>query len=72
MSNGPVCAMVWEGKYAVQVGRTIIGATFPVDAEPTSVRGNYARVCDSGFMVPQISSQANRTSAATFATDPIR
>ena len=52
MSNGPVCAMVWEGTHAVRIGRAIIGATFPVDAEPMSVRGIYARACLQGFWNP--------------------
>jgi nucleoside-diphosphate kinase len=44
MSGGPVCAMVWEGKDAVRVGRIIIGATVPTFAELRSIRGSFARV----------------------------
>ena len=44
MTSGPVCAMVLEGLDAVRVGRTIIGATVPGSAEPSSIRGSFARV----------------------------
>ena len=42
ITSGPVIAMVVEGKDAVQVTRKIVGATNPVDAEPGSIRGDYA------------------------------
>ena len=44
MSRGPVCAMVWEGKHAVTLGRAVIGATLPIHAEPGSIRGDLALV----------------------------
>jgi len=40
--SGPVVAMVWEGPNACKVGRTLIGATNPVDATPGTIRGDYA------------------------------
>lgn len=40
--SGPVVAMVWAGPQACKVGRSIIGATNPVDALPGSIRGDYA------------------------------
>jgi len=42
ITSEPVIAMVVEGKDAVQVTRKIVGATNPVDAEPGSIRGDYA------------------------------
>ncbi len=42
ITSGPVIAMVVEGKDAVKVTRKIVGATNPVDAEPGSIRGDYA------------------------------
>lgn len=40
--SGPVVAMVWQGPNACKVGRTLIGATNPVDAAPGTIRGDYA------------------------------
>jgi len=40
MSNGPVVAMVWQGKDVVKGGRTLIGATNPADASPGTIRGD--------------------------------
>ena len=39
---GPVVAMVVEGKDAVKITRKIVGATNPAEAEPGSIRGDYA------------------------------
>ncbi|KAL1407386.1 nucleoside diphosphate kinase Ndk1 [Vanrija albida] len=41
-SGTPVVAMVWEGKDVIKQGRRIVGATNPLDADPGSVRGQYA------------------------------
>ncbi|KAM5464686.1 nucleoside diphosphate kinase Ndk1 [Microsporum audouinii] len=42
MLSGPICAMVWEGRDAVKTGRTILGATNPLDSAPGTIRGDYA------------------------------
>ena len=39
---GPVIAMVVEGKDAVKITRKLVGATNPAEAEPGSIRGDYA------------------------------
>merc|ERR1719231_970867 len=39
-SSGPICAMVWEGKGAIKGGRTLLGATNPVDSLPGTIRGD--------------------------------
>ncbi|KAI8388431.1 nucleoside diphosphate kinase [Radiomyces spectabilis] len=43
MTNGkaPVIAMVWEGKDVIRQGRSMIGATNPLEAGPGSIRGQY-------------------------------
>ncbi|KAI9304197.1 nucleoside diphosphate kinase [Cunninghamella echinulata] len=41
MSEGPVVAMVWEGKDVVRQGRAMIGATNPLESSPGSIRGQY-------------------------------
>lgn len=40
-SGTPVIAMVWEGKDVIRQGRSMIGATNPLDAAPGSIRGQY-------------------------------
>ncbi|MFB1098842.1 nucleoside-diphosphate kinase [Terribacillus sp. JSM ZJ617] len=42
ITSGPVFAMVWEGKDAVALTRSMIGATKPTDAAPGTIRGDYA------------------------------
>ncbi len=41
ITSGPVVAMVVEGKNAVKVVRTIVGATNPQEAQPGTIRGDY-------------------------------
>ena len=42
VTSGPVVAMVWAGKGVVLTGRKIIGATNPAQAEPGTIRGDFA------------------------------
>lgn len=42
ITSAPVVAMIWEGDDAVQMVRTLIGATDPRKAEPGSIRGDLA------------------------------
>ena len=39
---GPVVAMIIEGKDSVKITRKLVGATNPAEAEPGSIRGDYA------------------------------
>ncbi len=41
ITSGPVVAMVVEGKNAVKVVRTLVGATNPQDALPGTIRGDF-------------------------------
>ncbi|AEA46488.1 nucleoside-diphosphate kinase [Archaeoglobus veneficus] len=41
ITSGPVVAMVVEGKDAVKVVRTLVGATNPVEASPGTIRGDF-------------------------------
>lgn len=41
ITSGPVVAMVVEGKEAVKVVRTLVGATNPVEALPGTIRGDF-------------------------------
>lgn len=42
ITSGPVVAMVWEGKNAVSVIRTLMGTTDPQTAAPGTIRGDLA------------------------------
>lgn len=44
MSSGPVLAQVLEGENAILKNREIMGATFPKDAKPGSIRADF---CDA-------------------------
>jgi nucleoside-diphosphate kinase len=45
MTSGPVLVQVLEGENAVLKNREIMGATFPKDAEPGTIRADF---CDAG------------------------
>jgi len=42
ITSGPVVAMIWEGREAVTVVRSLIGATDPLKASPGTIRGDLA------------------------------
>jgi len=39
--SGPVVAMVWEGKAAIEAARSTMGVTNPVAASPGTIRGDF-------------------------------
>ncbi len=41
ITSGPVVAMVVEGKNAIKVVRTLVGATNPAEAAPGTIRGDF-------------------------------
>ena len=42
LTSGPSVAMVWEGREAVSVARTLMGTTDGAKAPPATIRGDYA------------------------------
>ena len=42
ITSGPVVAMVWEGKDAIAIVRKTLGATKAGEAEPGTIRGDFA------------------------------
>lgn len=42
ITSGPVVAMVWEGREAIAVARTMMGVTDSVAAAPGTIRGDLA------------------------------
>jgi len=43
ITSGPVVAMVWAGPEAVRGVRKLVGATNPLEADPGSIRGRFAK-----------------------------
>ncbi len=42
ITSGAVFAMVWEGENIIEVSRTMIGKTSPLEAMPGTIRGDFA------------------------------
>ncbi|MBF2052287.1 MAG: nucleoside-diphosphate kinase [Candidatus Sericytochromatia bacterium] len=42
ITSSPVVAMVWEGKGVIATARKMMGATNPQNAEPGTIRGDFA------------------------------
>ncbi len=42
LTSGPTVAMVWEGREAVAVGRSLMGVTDGAKAPPGTIRGDFA------------------------------
>jgi len=42
ITSSPVVVMVWEGKQAIETVRKTMGATNPVNAEPGTIRADFA------------------------------
>ncbi len=47
MTSGPIVVQVLEGEDAIQVNRTLMGATNPADAEPGTIRADFAESIDA-------------------------
>lgn len=42
ITSGPVLAMVWEGDEAIALARLLIGKTALLEAQPGTIRGDFA------------------------------
>ncbi len=42
ITSGPIVAMVWEGVGAIAIARKTMGSTRPGEAEPGTIRGDFA------------------------------
>jgi nucleoside-diphosphate kinase len=42
ITSGPIVAMIWEGREAVTVVRSLMGSTDPLKAMPGTIRGDLA------------------------------
>ena len=50
ITSGPVMAMVWEGPNVIAIARKMMGATKPENAEPGSIRGDFAAVTSNNIV----------------------
>ncbi len=50
ITSGPVVALVLEGPNAVAEVRKMVGATHPKDAQPGTIRGDYATTIDENVI----------------------
>ncbi len=47
MTSGPVVVQVLEGENAVALNRELMGATNPAEAEPGTIRADFAKSIDA-------------------------
>jgi nucleoside-diphosphate kinase len=71
MSTGPVIALVIEGVDAITAVRKIVGATFPEDAAPGTIRGDFAHM-SKGYANSHQVAVANLVHASGNAQDAAR
>ena len=57
MISGPVMIQVLEGENAVTLNRTLMGATNPKEAEPGSIRADFADSIDANAVLGSDSSE---------------
>ena len=50
ITSGPVVAMAWRGEDAIAASRKLIGATNWEDAEPGTIRADFARSIDKNVI----------------------
>ena len=50
ITSGPVVAMAWQGEDAIAASRRLIGATNWEDAEPGTIRADFARSIDKNVI----------------------
>ena len=72
MTSGPICVQVLEGDDAIQTNRSLMGATNPEDAEPGTIRADFASTVDANAVHGSDSpASADREIAYFFSQDQI-
>lgn len=72
MTSGPICVQVLEGEDAIQVNRTLMGATNPQEADPGTIRADFASTVDANAVHGSDSpTSAAREIAYFFSEDQI-
>ena len=72
VTSSPVIAIVFEGKNAVSIVRTLVGATNPAEALPGTIRGDYGLETGRNVIHASDSDQsANREIALFFDSNEL-
>ncbi len=72
MTSGPICVQVLEGEEAIQTNRTLMGATNPQEADPGTIRADFASTVDANAVHGSDSAtSAAREIAYFFSQDQI-
>jgi nucleoside-diphosphate kinase len=69
ITSGPTLAFVLEGEGVIATARTTIGATNPTDAEPGSIRGDYASAMPDNLVHGSDSSESAAREIALWFPD---
>jgi nucleoside-diphosphate kinase len=69
ITSGPTLALVVEGEGAIATLRTTIGATNPADAEPGSIRGDFALAMPNNLVHGSDSPESAEREIALWFTD---
>ena len=69
MISGPVMVQVLEGENAIAVNRAVMGATNPKEAEPGTIRADFADTIDENAVHGSDGPDTAKTEIAYFFTD---
>jgi len=69
MSSGPIMVQVLEGKGAIAANRDIMGATNPADAEPGTIRADFAASIEENVVHGSDGPDTAREEIAFFFSD---
>ena len=68
LTSGPTVALVWEGREAVAVARTLMGATDGTKAPPATIRGDFALSVQNNLVHGSDSPENAKTEIALWFT----
>jgi nucleoside-diphosphate kinase len=71
MTSGPVMVQVLEGESAIDENRRIMGATNPADAEPGTIRADFADSIEENIVHGSDAAQTARQEIAFFFSDGV-
>lgn len=69
MTSGPVMVQVLEGEDAVALNRKLMGATNPAEAEPGTIRADFAKSIDANAVHGSDSTTSAAREVSYFFTD---
>ena len=69
MTSGPVVVQVLEGEDAIALNRKLMGSTNPADAEPGTIRADFAKSIDANAVHGSDSATSAEREVGYFFTD---